>query len=350
MSKFIKEKYFHNLFDYFTEPILTIDKSSFVIKYCNTEFENMIGKSFKYLENKYLDKVISKNLFFLSNLKDISEKNRNFIIKDRIIFKENEFEVKCIIFEEKNPYLTLFFHKVQKENKFNLIDQNIKFLNDILAILGHEVNNPITTIKIATDLLRKKQSNDDEELFEIIKKEADRIKMLFENFNIFNNDDLKKASENIHEIIRYSLVKFKENDFRISIIEEFDPSLPNIKVHRESLLQVFDNIIKNSFEASTITTNSFVKISTKFIEGERIKIPNIVEKVKKNYISVVIIDNGTGVDPDEINKLFLPFYTKKKKGSGIGLFLVKKIINEHEGHISIKSINGLTRVDINLPI
>jgi two-component system nitrogen regulation sensor histidine kinase GlnL len=350
MSKFIKEKYFHNLFDYFTEPILTIDKNSFVIKYCNTEFENMIGKSFKYLEDKYLDKVISKNLFFLSNLKDISEKNRNFIIKDRIKFKEDEFEVKCIIFEEKDPYLSLFFLKVEKENKFSLIDQNIKFLNDILAILSHEVNNPITTIKIATDLLRKKQSNDDEELFEIIKKEADRIKSLFENFNIFNNDNLKKASENIHEIIRYSLIKFKENNFRTPIIEEFDPSLPNIKVHRESLLQVFDNIIKNSFEASTNKTNSFVKISTKFIEGERIKIPNIAKKVKKNYISVSITDNGTGVDPREINKLYLPFYTKKKKGSGIGLFLVKKIINDHEGDISIKSINGLTRVDINLPI
>ena len=226
----------------------------------------------------------------------------------------------------------------------------VSISSDILAILSHEVNNPITTIKIATDLLRKKQSNDDEELFEIIKKEADRIKSLFENFNIFNNDNLKKASENIHEIIRYSLIKFKENNFRTPIIEEFDPSLPNIKVHRESLLQVFDNIIKNSFEASTNKTNSFVKISTKFIEGERIKIPNIAKKVKKNYISVSITDNGTGVDPREINKLYLPFYTKKKKGSGIGLFLVKKIINDHEGDISIKSINGLTRVDINLPI
>lgn len=313
MSKFIKEKYFHNLFDYFTEPILTIDKSSFIIKYCNAEFENMIGKSFKYLENKYLDKIISKNLFFLSNLKDISEKNRNFIIKDRIKFGEDEFEVKCIIFEDKDPYLTLFFLKVDKENNSSLIDQNIKFLNDILAILGHEVNNPITTIKIATDLLKKNRTNDDEELFEIIKKEADRIKMLFENFNIYNNDNLQKTSENIHEIIRYSLIKFKENTLLTPIIEEFDPSLPIIKVNRESLLQVFDNIIKNSIEASKNTTNSFVKITTKFIEGERIKIPNIIEKVKKNYISVVITDNGVGVDSEEINKLFLPFYTKKKK-------------------------------------
>jgi len=350
MPKFINEKYFHSLFDYFTEPILTIHKSSFVIKYCNTEFENMIGKSFKYLENKYLDKIISKNLFFLSNLRNISEKNRNFIIKDRIKFGEDEFEVKCIIFEEKDPHLTLFFLKVEKKNKFSLIDQNIKFLNDILAILGHEVNNPITTIKIATDLLKKKQSNDDEELFQIIKKEADRIKMLFENFSIYNNDNLEKTNENIHEIIRYSLIKFKENNVRTPIIEDFDPSLPNIKVHRESLLQVFDNIIKNSIEASKNATNSFVKITTKFIEGERIKIPNIIEKVKKNYISVVISDNGIGVDSEEINKLFLPFYKKKKKGSGIGLFLVKKIINDHEGHISIKSINGMTKVDINLPI
>ncbi len=54
--------------------------------------------------------------------------------------------------------MTLFFLKVPNENKINLVDKNITFLNDTLAILGHEISNPITTIKIATDLIKKEKN------------------------------------------------------------------------------------------------------------------------------------------------------------------------------------------------
>ena len=83
--------------------------------------------------------------------------------------------------------MTLFFLKVPNENKINLVDKNIKFLNDTLAILGHEISNPITTIKIATDLIKKEKRLDDFELLDIIKKEANRIINIFDNFQVFNN-------------------------------------------------------------------------------------------------------------------------------------------------------------------
>ena len=116
------------------------------------------------------------------------------------------------------------------------------------------------------------------------------------------------------------------------------------------MLQVFDNLFNNAYEASNFDDYSFIKIITTFKEGESIKIPNIIEKKKKNYLNIKIIDNGIGIDEKTKDKIFFPFFTTKKKGSGIGLFLVKKIINDHDGNISIKLNNSLTEVIINLPI
>ena len=350
MSEKINETYFKNLFEFFSEPMIIINKNDFKVLYCNSEFQNLISKSTKYILNNSLEDIFSYDIFFLSNIKEILNKQSSFIIKDRIKLKDFEYEVKCILDDTHKKHTTLFFLKVPDENKINLVDKNIKFLNDTLAILGHEISNPITTIKIATDLIKKEKRLDDTELPDIIKKEANRIINIFDNFQVFNNKVENKREENIHEIIRYSLIKFGNTKRNLEIIELFDPSLPFLNVSRDSLIQVFDNIFKNCYESSNFTSSSFVKIITSFKEGESVKIPNINEKKKNNYLNIKIIDNGKGINEEIKDKLFFPFFTTKKKGSGIGLFIVKKIINDHHGNISIKSKNGLTEVVINLPI
>ena len=350
MSEKINETYFKNLFEFFSEPLIIINKFDLKVLYCNSEFQNLISKSSKYILNNSLEDIFSFDMFFLSNIKEILNKQNSFIIKDRIKLKDSEYEVKCILDDIHQKLMTLFFLKVPNENKINLVDKNITFLNDTLAILGHEISNPITTIKIATDLIKKEKKLDDSELLDIIKKEANRIINIFDNFQVFNNKVENKQKENIHEIIRYSLIKFSDIKKNLEIIELFDPSLPFLNVNRDSLIQVFDNIFKNCYESSSFTSSSFIKIITSFKEGESIKIPNIIEKKKNNYLNIKIIDNGKGINEEIKDKLFFPFYTTKKKGSGIGLFIVKKIINDHQGNISIKSKNGLTEVVINLPI
>jgi len=350
MPEKIDHKYFKNLFEFFSEPLLIANKSDLNVVYCNSEFQNLISKSSKYILNHSLEDIFSFDLFFLSNIKEIFNKQTSFTIKDKIKLNGNQYEVKCIVEDAHQSFISLFFLKVPKEGKFNLVDKNIKFLNDTLAILGHEISNPITTIKIAIDLIKKEQKLNDFELLDIMKKEANRIISIFDNFQVSNNKVQTMQEENIHEIIRYSLIKFSEKNKIFKIFEIFDPSLPNLNVNRNSLIQVLDNIFMNCYEASNLTTSSFIKIITSFKEGASIKIPNIIEKKKNNFLNIKIIDNGKGIDESIRDKIFFPFYTTKKKGSGIGLFLVKKIINDHQGNISIKSKNGLTEVVINLPI
>lgn len=350
MANKLNHKYFKSLFDLFSEPLIVVKKDDLNILYCNSEFENIMEKSSKYILGNSLDKIFIHDLFFLSNIKDLLYEGYNFIIKDRVKINNIQYEVKCINCENFDDRITLFFCEIQIKERFHFEDNSSKILNDTLAILGHELSNPITTIKIATDLIKKKKIDDDNELLNIIKKEADRIINIFDNFKVSNSENNIKKKENIHEIIRFSLIKFIDVKKRIKIEEIFDPSLPHINVNRDTLIQVFDNILRNSVDASLLNNDSFIRIFTKFKGGETIKIPNIVRKIKKKFINIRIIDNGGGIEPDKHNQIFLPFFTTKKKGSGIGLFLVKKIINDHDGDISIKSSNGLTEVNINLPI
>ena len=307
MHEKLSQKYFKSLFDYFSEPLLVINKADLNILYCNFEFEDLIGKSSAYILDNSMDVIFSFDLFFLSNLKEVEKKRSSFIIKDLVKIKNIEYEVKCIIEDDFKQLMTLFFFKVENTNSNSLADQNIKFLNDTLAILGHEICNPITSIKIATDLINKKIAKADSDLTDIIKKEANRIITLFDNFQVFNLNEQVMRKENIHELLRFSLMKFKDNRNKLNIEEYFDPSLPEINVNRDTLLQVFDNLFKNSFEASKFNENSFIRITTKFVEGETIKIPNVLDKVRKNYINVRINDNGIGINQDIESKLFFPF-------------------------------------------
>ena len=134
-----------------------------------------------------------------------------------------------------------------------------------------------------------------------------------------------------------------------AIIEEFDPSLPMIRISRDLIMQLLDNILVNSYEASNFKKNSYLRIQTRFVVGESIKIPNIKDQIKRNSISITITDNGIGISKESLKKIFIPFFSTKKRGSVIGLFLVKKIIDDHEGTIAIQSSEGITKVKIILP-
>ena len=118
--------------------------------------------------------------------------------------------------------------------------------------------------------------------------------------------------ENIHELLRFSLMKFKDNRNKLNIEEYFDPSLPEINVNRDTLLQVFDNLFKNSFEASKFNENSFIRITTKFVEGETIKIPNVLDKVRKIILMLELTIMGLVLIKILSQNFFSLFYDKEK--------------------------------------
>ena len=341
---------FKNFLDLIPEPLVIINKENLKVFYVNLEFQIQFEKSQSKLKDISLDSIFDKNSFLISNLKRLKEKVGMFLIKEATLFRNNSYEVRCIIPENFNNYLLMTFKKIEDERK---IDENGQYtiFDETFSILSHEINNPLSSIKMASQLITKSKTYD-KELIDIISNETERISEIFNSLSFINSkiDLLEGKNENIHEILRYSIFRLKKLDQNIKIIEKFDPSLPTIKVDKNAMIQVFDNLLLNSREALENNTSSYIRIITKFLYGQSIKIPNLKNHIKKNFLQIVIEDNGKGIEQNDLDKVFIPFYSKKKNGTGVGLFLVKKIINYHNGQVLIKSDNDCTKVYIKLPL
>ena len=340
--------FYKNILDLVPEPIVILMKKDLSISFVNLEFQVQFEKSTSFLKKKKIDEVFKQNSFLISNLKKMSGKTGMFLIKEAALFKNFSYEVKCIIPETFNDQILMVFKKstkseIENQNQFTIFDETF-------SILSHEINNPLSSIKMASQLILKSKKYD-EELHKIIFNETERISKIFKSLSYVNtkNSLLEGSNENIHEVIRYSVFRLKEKNI-IKIIEDFDPSLPLVTIDKNAMVQVFDNLLLNAKDALTENKNAYIKISTKFLYGQTIKIPNLKNQIKKNYILIIIEDNGVGINPNDLEKVFIPFFTNKKSGSGIGLFLVKKIIDYHNGEISIKIEDNCTKVYIKLPL
>lgn len=207
-----------------------------------------------------------------------------------------------------------------------------KFEHLILG-LAHELKNPLSGIRGAAQLIAEDSDNSETtKCAELIIREADRLKGLLDTLKQlepFARDIFVPVD--IHELLMEivyleSMPKSREG---VEIRQNYDVTLPPIEGDRNSLKQVFLNLIKNAYEA--VGDKGRIDISTKWMT-EHLK--------DQKIMSVEIRDSGEGIEKHIAEKIFSPFYTTKKEGSGLGLFLAYQIIAKHGGAIIVDSRPG----------
>ena len=194
MSEINSLQLFKIIFELLPQPIFLLEKNKLKIEYCNIETQNLLGKSNEMLEGKELEDIFAKDPILIANISEIIKKNGVFIIKDNLKLNNFFFEIQCITSEELNNKFFIVLKKVTKEKS---TFEKMNYLNEIFSFLSHEVNNPISSIKLASDLIKKRYTNVDDELLEIIKSEALRITRLFHNLTLTEakNISIKKKRE-----------------------------------------------------------------------------------------------------------------------------------------------------------
>ena len=215
-------------------------------------------------------------------------------------------------------------------------------------MLAHEIKNPLAGISGAAQLLSMNLTPEDQELTDLIVEETRRIVKLLEQVEQFGNlrpPDRKPV--NIHDALdrarKSALVGFAAH---MTIVEDYDPSLPPTFADSDQLMQVFLNLIKNAAEAcktgGTIRLHTFYDLSLRLRrkDGASGALP----------LNVEIIDDGPGIPPDIAANIFEPFVSGRENGTGLGLALVSKIITDHEGWITVDSAPGRTVFRVSLPM
>jgi PAS domain S-box-containing protein len=325
------------------EAIVLLDKRC-EVKFVNRVGEELFGKGIKELIGKRFKKLFPEEKTISTLMRKTISEERPFSGKGvdmnigRVINVDFNLAPYFVQGENRGVVLSL------KENIAIAAREDYPFdsLVYLLGTIAHEIKNPLGGIKGAAQLLRDNtQAEGIAEHINLIVKETNRLNSILQNYlTICKRPSFH--SLNIHEVLEKTLsvmdVPIKNKG--IILHKMYDPSLPKVVGDDGKLLQVFLNIIKNAIES--MKKNGRLTVSTS-VSGEYVK-----RKGKpKRWAVISIKDTGIGIHPEDIPKIFLPFYTKKKNGTGIGLALSKKIILDHGGFIKVESqINKGTTFDI----
>lgn len=223
--------------------------------------------------------------------------------------------------------------------------ERLAYLGTFAASLAHEIKNPLSGMRGAAQLLSRRISDEGlSEYLEVIMKEADRLNAILNGMLDFAKPaKLKKKPFNIHKAI--DSVVFLMSDAPNLFIKSYDPSIPEISGDENQLKQVFLNLVKNAKEA--LSPGGYIHLTTRAITEFHL----VEGNSQGRMVSIEIKDNGCGIKPEDMEKIFTPFFTTKAKGSGLGMAITLKIVKEHGGHLKIDSTPGKgTVVTVYLPL
>ncbi|MCF6147186.1 MAG: PAS domain S-box protein [Candidatus Kuenenia sp.] len=222
--------------------------------------------------------------------------------------------------------------------------EKLASMGELAAAIAHEIRNPLGAICNSVGILdsRLKLSGQDKDLLEMIVGESERLDRIISDFLSFAHPrEPSFALQDIKGIIKntiFLLGQDKRFTDKIEIKEIYESVLPKVYIDTDLIHQILWNLFINSLDAMP--------------NGGRIRV--VVRKTTlflRNAIEIIISDNGIGMTDHEINKVFEPFYTTKSEGTGLGLSVVQRIIDEHGGAIDVKSKYGKgTTFYIKLPV
>ncbi len=207
-----------------------------------------------------------------------------------------------------------------------LFAQRLTGVGEIASGLAHEIRNPLTNILASMQILKAKYDIEDDEFTGIVIRNAQNANTrVNELLNYSQPIDFKKETISLHriitEVINLARGKLAKENIKLNYIPKSSQDL--VSVDKKQMCTVFLNFILNSIDAIKSTDKEgVIEIST---------------RDEFNFVVIDFTDNGCGITPQVIPKIFQPFFTNKEGGTGLGLNLAHKIVHQHGGIIKAKS-------------
>jgi len=331
-----KEKRYRSLFERSIDPIFLADEHYKLI-----DVNESFLRFFKFTREKALTLSVPDLFHRVEDFKQFQTTlSNNHQIRDfetQLVANDSEKKtclVNCIFIQDMGSSFCCFQGIIhdqtmrKKAEKDMLIAERLSMTGKIARTIAHEVRNPLTNLNLALDQLKDEMPSDNPSVkvySDIIERNANRIEQLIGEMLSSSkprdlNLELVTVSEVLDETLLLTIDRLNLN--RMKLEKNYAPDLPRILVDKEKIKIALLNIIINATEAMQ-AEKSVLKICTELRDG---------------FLLISIADKGKGIPPEEIEKLFDPFYTRKQGGMGLGLTSTKNILDSHTASVEVTSV------------
>ena len=329
-----QRSYLEIVWQHLSSGVLFIDRDSFLTN-INLAAENILGVDADSVKDKSLDDIIQQN----ENLAPLFSP-----IRDGTVNKQNEWNDTASLGTKKGQQILAYSatqlpasdavsgsYVVVVEDITSLVEaQRAVAWGEVARRVAHELLNPLQPIHLAVDRIKRKAvvSSEDKESIELtfdsIYRQLGSMQRLVNEFRDYENlKDLSPSKVDLNKLIREVVVPYTEGEQSNGIILQLDPELKEFSADTNQLVQVLNNLLINARDAVYNSENPVVTIHTKQVEPDTIRMR--------------FVDNGPGFDKELLDRVFEPYATTKERGTGLGLGIVKRIVEGHGGKISAEN-------------
>ncbi|WHY79123.1 ATP-binding protein [Neobacillus sp. WH10] len=308
------------------ERMIGLPKRKLIGKRVYDSYSQLDGKKEEIL--RHIDQLLNNGQTTSTIIFEMEDGKKKFF----------EFSSKLDIVEGVN--LTVFkdvTEKVVMQEQLRKSD-TLNVIGELAAGIAHEIRNPMTALKGFIQLLEGSITKEHSMYYQVITTELQRIDSIINEFLILAKPQAIRFQEkDINQIMKETvdLLTAQAVLYNVQFVTEYSDGLPLVFCEPNQMKKVFINLIKNAIEVMPCGGNITITI----------------KKMENQEIQIKIQDEGTGIPKEKIKKLGEPFYTTKDRGTGLGLMVSYRIIDEHKGTINIESEEGKgTIFYLNLPI
>jgi signal transduction histidine kinase len=224
---------------------------------------------------------------------------------------------------------------VEERERELVRSERLAAVGKMAAMITHEVRNPLSSIGLNTELLEEEigdHSGEARELCHAIHREVDRLTAITEEYLAFARlPKPKLAAEPINPMVG-ALAAFVREDLaakKVTLTTDLAPGDPIAQIDAGQIRQCLINLVRNAAEAVVAKHGGQVTLRTRTAQVDG-----------RPRIEIAVIDDGIGIPPDVVPRLFDPFFSTKESGSGLGLALTQQIVRDHGGDLAVTSTVG----------